>query len=267
LDLEAIAESFKPLVRGDTRPTTLKAVKDLASRIVANPKSTETVLGMALGTLGVPHELWTAIHLRWRTEGRAALPAFAPYAAHVVTVDLFFSLSIAAGLIAKERPSNRADIAYLYYLPFCMVFASMDKLHARTVPLFLKGRQQFLWGADLKADLKRIDNQFFAFPDDVKARGVMSFAHAPPHDRSFLTTRLWDEFMSPTWRTRKSSHSDVSADVADPRIAEALLELKQRLESAVPAERDITVKEADFVIAQSRVPRTLGKWAIVPPEA
>ena len=144
----------------------------------------------------MPYELWPRIYERWQAEGKPTLPVFAPYAAHAMTVDLFFALAIAAGFIAKERPSNKADIAYLYYLPFCMVFASMDKLHVRTVPLFLKSKQRFIWGAELKAELKRLDEHYSAFPEDVKSRGVMSFAHAPPTEGDFLTTRLWDEFIA-----------------------------------------------------------------------
>jgi len=28
----------------------------------------------------------------------------------------------------------------------------------------------------------------------------MTFAHFPPHDTAFLTTRLWDRHMAPNWR-------------------------------------------------------------------
>jgi hypothetical protein len=185
-----------------------------------------------------------------------------------MTVDLFFALAIAAGLIAKERPSNKADIAYLYYLPFCMVFASMDKLHVRTVPLFLKGKQRFIWGADLKAELKRLDEHYSAFPEDVKSRGVMSFAHVPPTEGDFLTTRLWDEFMSPIWRKPREPRPDAGADPADSeRIERTLRELNEKLKTSTPADREVHIKDADFVIVESKVPATLGKWRIVPPEA
>jgi hypothetical protein len=41
---------------------------------------------------------------------------FAGYARHVLKVELFFFLSIAADLIGRECPSNRIDVSYLYYL-------------------------------------------------------------------------------------------------------------------------------------------------------
>ena len=72
------------------------------------------------------------------------MPDFAPYAAHVLTVELFFYLALSAGLISGDRPSNKIDIAYLYYLPFCMVFVSNDNLHAKTVPLFTDENRIFV---------------------------------------------------------------------------------------------------------------------------
>jgi hypothetical protein len=148
-----------------------------------------------------------------------------------------------------------------------MVFASMDKLHARTVPLFLTGRQQFIWGADLKAELKRLDEHYSALPEETKARGVMSFAHAPPTDGDFLTTRLWDEFMARHWRAPKGRRPAADDPAERDRIEKALLELNEQLKSAGPADREVTVPDADFVIVESKIPRRLGKWAIVPPEA
>ena len=45
----------------------------------------------------------------------------------------FFHVAVGKKLISPDRLSNRVDIAYLYYLPFAMVFVSNDKLHKRVV--------------------------------------------------------------------------------------------------------------------------------------
>jgi len=81
------------------------------------------------------------------------------------------------------------DIAYLYYLPFCMIFTSGDSLHRRITPLFLRNDQEFLWAPDLKADLSRLDAHYAALPDEVKAQGVAVFAPCPPPDGDYLTTK------------------------------------------------------------------------------
>jgi hypothetical protein len=215
--------------------------------------------------LNVPYEAWAKIFDRWKQLGGPALPAFAPYAAHVMCVDLFFTAALMYGLIGAERASNKIDMNYLYYLPFCMAFASKDKLHAKTVKHFLKGNQQFVWAADLKSDLKRLDEYFSAMPDEVKQRGVMSFAHRPALDTSFFTTRLWDHFMPPRWRDNKHA-AETDTPEERERRKELLKELNAQVAAAAAAGEPVTVNDADFVIMESKVPRQLGKWKIVPDE-
>ena len=106
---------------------------------------------------------------------------------------------LASDLISRDRPTNKVDLAYLYYLPFCRVFTSSDKLHERTVSLFMRDNQTFVRGDDLKADLAKLDAHYSALPDEVKASGLHRFASNPPDDTSFLVTRLWDLYM-PKWR-------------------------------------------------------------------
>ena len=60
-------------------------------------------------------------------------------------------MAIDKKLISPDRPSNRTDMAYLYYLPFAMMFVSNDKLHKRTARLFLNAQQEFVSGDELKA--------------------------------------------------------------------------------------------------------------------
>ena len=93
-------------------------------------------LKLACELLGIPQDLRPKITQRWKSLGAPNLCDFAPYAAYLLSVDLLFYFGLAANLISSQRPSNKIDIAYLYYLPFCMVFASNDNLHARTAPLF-----------------------------------------------------------------------------------------------------------------------------------
>jgi hypothetical protein len=186
-----------------------------------------------------------------------------------MTVDLFFSLAIAAGFIAKERPSNKADIAYLYYHAF-LHGVRIDGQTARPNRAPIPQRQATIHlGGRSEGELKRLDEYYTALPEETKARGVMSFAHCPPTEGDFLTTRLWDEFMAPHWRTPKERRPGAAADPAErERMEKAFVELNDQLKSAGPADREVTLTEADFVIVESKVfPRKLGKWAIVPPEA
>jgi hypothetical protein len=134
------------------------------------------VLSLAAAFLQIPQHLHSPIIEAWKRKGRRPLKAFAPYAAHVVAVELFFQFGLAAHLIASNRPSNRTDIAYLFYLPFCTLFASSDNLHRRTAPHFLRPDQEFVWGHDLKAGLKAVNTHFLQVPEEQREKGIMSFA-------------------------------------------------------------------------------------------
>jgi hypothetical protein len=263
LDLTRAVKAAEPFLRSKPRPKRLSEVKQLADAIIGDAQQAEKVLGVALAQLNIPYELWGKIFDRWKSSGQLPLSAFAPYAAHVMSVDLFFTAALMYGLIGAERASNKIDMNYLYYLPFCMVFASKDRLHARTVPVFLKPNQQFLWAADLKSDLKRLDEYFSAMTDEEKNRGVMSFASRPPLDATFLTTRLWDAFMAPWWRDPKPDRKPVTPEETE-RERELLKELNAQVAAAGAAGEPVHVQDADFVILESKVPRQVGKWKIVP---
>ena len=186
------------------------------------------------------------------------MKTFAPYAAHVASVELFFCLAIASDLIGRERPSNHADIAYLHYLPFCMVFTSKDKLHARTVPVFLRPDQAFVNGADLKRDLAMVDSHFMAFPAEERAQGIWKLAPTPPKDGEFLVTRLWDRFL-PGWRDRPARVK------MDPDRERKLVGEFRQAAAAPASSARVRGDDADFMIIERRYPITRGKWRVLPP--
>jgi hypothetical protein len=86
-------------------------------------------------------------------------------------VDLFFYLSLDAGLISSQRPSNRVDVAYLHCLPFCMIFTSGDRLHEKITPFFLREDQEFLWAPKLNEDLAVSMLTTMRFQNQLRRRG------------------------------------------------------------------------------------------------
>lgn len=207
----------------------------------------------------------------WKERGSRPLSEHAPYAAHVLAVELFFEIALAADLIGARRSSNRVDMAYLFYVPFCQMFVSSDDLHRRTAPHFLRANQSFVWGLDLKADLKRLVERYAKLPDEIKALGLIgdtSFAPAPPpDDADCLTAQLWDRHMSPSWR---NLHKE---KVPRDRSKNAEL-VKQLIEftnapTVPPNEVDFAGGQADMVGLQRvirhrkgsfwQLPRDLGK--------
>jgi len=261
LDLGALYGEGRSIIQRHSRPRDLLEAKALA--VALHEKRGSRYTREALQALPVRADVHREIAERWRAAGEPPIKQFAPFMAHVVTVDSFFTIALGADFISRERASNKVDIAYLYYLPFCMVFTSGDKLHAKTAPLFLGERQRFVSAEELKDDLAKLDAHYSALPVEVKQRGVLSFAHYPPTEGEFLTAKMWDELMRPDWRKH----------AADPGLKlskeqeKALVAQVNRMADAKRSAQGFTSKEADAVLFQRKVPVWKGKWRLVPPEA
>jgi hypothetical protein len=249
------------------KPKELSEVKPFAERVI-DETDPEKSLVFGLRLFGFSEDAKDAVMQRWHAEGKPAIRAFAPYFHYIYSVDLFFYLAIAADLISRVRPAdkadNKVDIAYLYYLPFCMVFTSSDNLHERVVPLFLRDDQSFVKGQDLKADIRKLDELYSALPEKVQSKGLSHFASDPPDDTSFLVTQLWDKHL-PAWRKRKAEHKEPSKE-----LQQALVDLINRIDkdsqSSDPRER-VTIDETDFIQIKRQVHREKGKWVRFGPEA
>jgi hypothetical protein len=127
-------------------------------------------------------------------------------------------MALAGDLISTERPSNRMDIAYLFYLPFCQVFVSGDKLHRRCAPLFIRHDQEFVWAHDLKADLTRLNAYYSTLPEAERDSGIIKFAYLPPKEGDFLTARIYDRF-GKHWRQEREE-----VKLRDPATEKALVD-------------------------------------------
>ena len=163
-------------------PLDLSQARESAERFVRGERHRFSFLKDALEVLGVHPFYRPEIIQRWKAAGGPPFNEFAPYAAHILKVDLFSHLSLAAGHVSPKK-NSRVDIAYLYYLPFCMMFVSGDKLHRTLAPYFLDDDQAFIWAPDLKAELAKLDAHFSKLPENVKGQGMFSFASNPPPRR------------------------------------------------------------------------------------
>jgi hypothetical protein len=259
IDYSATYEYFQKYYK-KRKPKELSQVKAFAERIIDETDPEKSIV-FGLRLIGFSKDAEKEVLKRWHAEGKPAIRDFAPYFCYVYTVDLFFYLAIAADLISRVRPAdkvdNKVDIAYLYYLPFCMVFTSSDNLHERVVPLFLREDQSFVKGQELKADLRKLDELYSALPEDVKEQGMSHFGGDPPEDTTSLVTRLWDKHL-PKWRKLKAEHKELPE-----HLKQALVDLVNRIEkdsqSSDPNER-ITIDETDFIQIKRQVRPKKGKW-------
>jgi hypothetical protein len=256
IDLDRVYQRYK------CKLPTLEDARGAALRFIAT--SPYATLKMAFEALEIDERLQWMIINRWGRLGCPSLSSFVPYTAHVMSVDLFFNYAIGADLISRDRPTNKIDVAYLYYLPFCMIFVSNDRLHERAAKCFLRQDQLFINGQDLKSDLARLDEHYSGLPEDVKERGVISFANRPP-DEGFLVTALWDRLMRPDWR----QPTEIPPEALENTD---LIKRLRRLKEAAKEKRFADVpyfpaEEGDFMLVEKSVPIRMGKWRLVPPEA
>jgi hypothetical protein len=110
LDLEAAA---KQLRRADGKPIaacqSVGEAKTVASDLFAQPGNRGAAMAFMIEALQIPVQFHADIMRRWSTVGYCSLHRVAPYASHVATVESFFALGLAAGLIGTGLPSNRID--------------------------------------------------------------------------------------------------------------------------------------------------------------
>jgi hypothetical protein len=252
LDLAKVASEFRSLGIDGKMCKSLEQARDLARGIVDGRDNIPALLALASLFLQIPQQYHAKIFQAWEREGRRAFSHFAPYAAHVVSIEIFFQTALAAGLIAAERPSNRTDIAYLFYLPFCSLFVSSDNLDRRTASLFMRPDQEFVWGIDLKPSLKQINAHFLKLPEDVREEGLMRFADSPPPEN--LVADLWDRHLRPGYR------DEPKTEMPPEKATELLKRIKAFRKQKTVDPNDPDRGEEEMISVQRTIRRKRGSW-------
>lgn len=263
IDFKDKYEFFQKWYKGRVKTISLPEVKNYTDNII-DKTDQENALRFGLALIGFSHPVQQKVLARWTAAGTPMIREFAPYFRYVFSVDLFFYLAMAADLISRGRPSHKVDIAYLYYLPFCMVFTSNDNLHAKVAPLFLREDQTFVKGTDLKADLNKLDQHYSSLPEEVKNQGLYRFASYPPADCSFLVTQLWDKHL-PKWREHEAEPSkpiDKEKQKAIAKEIDRLYKEATPLDPTLPVDSD----EVHHIIIKRKVYSRKGKWKRFSPD-
>jgi hypothetical protein len=257
IDPALMAKLTKAILKISSSPRNLKEAMTIARDVVHGEGQNFFTLKSAYHLLGLPPKWFTSVQKRWTEIGRPPFAKFAPYTAHCLLVDVFFYVAVDKKLIDPIRRSNRVDMAYLYYLPFTMVFISNDKLHRRTVPLFLNQDQEFVFGVDLKRDLANLDAYYSGRPESERAEGLFRLASYPPNDDSFLTTGIWRRL---GLKTERTSGNDLPEGLASTLLASV-----KEMEAAVGASTggSFTASEINNptqVTIRRLIPVQRGKW-------
>lgn len=170
----------------------------------------------------------------------------APYAAYCLRVNMLFKIGVMRKLIGT-RPTNRIDLQYLYYLPFCYIFTSNDKFHERLAPLLLRSYQVFSSGRVLKDDLRILAERE---EDENVSRSL-----GPPAIEGSLTVSLWKKHMK---YGRSDNEERVTSRTISPRNEHKLVTESNYLASLAEDPRNhyqgrFKEDEIDFMIVKRSV--------------
>ncbi len=189
-----LPDSCERLPSVDTIPKLRAQVRSF----LANEPEHLSYLQWLMTQLSFDEALRRAMLRRWMSGNWSSLRAFAPYAYHCLEVMLSFRLGLKYGLIGK-RPTNRVDLEYLFYLPFCRVFSSSDKCQSALARAFLVPDSTFVDGSVLKADLQSIADHWERLTDAEREDFAYNYGSYPPPNEDSFTYRTWKEHMKP-WR-------------------------------------------------------------------
>ena len=259
LDLKRGADEFRNLGILDRNCKSLPEAKSIADALVNGTDKAFETLRLVCLVLDVPENEFILIISRWsQFKFPPPLSIFAPYAAHVLAVEAFFQIALEASLISSDRPSNRVDIAYLYYLPFCMVFVSSDKLHRKCAPLFLRENQSFIWGPELKSALSELNEHYSCLPESEKEKGVMQFAPYPPPELKSIVLEMWEKHL-----LRLPENARKQTQPADPDLVNKLKNLLDA-PSLPPNAVDFHPEDANVKSIRRMVRQQKGNWWQLP---
>lgn len=261
LDLPETAKRIQALGIDSKSCKSIEQAHQIANALVHSKSKPFEQIALLFAFVDIPREIHSKILERWSVDQYRPLAQYAPYAAHVLSVELFFQICIAANLISTERASNRVDIAYLFYLPFCMLFVSSDKLHRKCAAPFLRADQDFVWGQDLKAELGRLNKHFSELPSLVQESGIMKFARSPVGDDSALMLRLWDKHV-PNWRNRNKNSVKTDSE-GEKKLVDSLRKFTDAPTVELTSD-DSHFSDPDRLAIQRLVRKKKGSWWQLP---
>jgi hypothetical protein len=183
------------------KPSSLEELKWFIDKIMNSPQD-DSWIDICLSMGNIDEEIMSIFYSRWSADKKKILAKLAPYFSYVMTANLVFTLWSWLWLLEwlPHSETQYIDLSYIYYLPFSKLFVSHDKFHKRLVPVFLQEDQLFISGEDMKEDLAKLNTYYSSLPDEIKERGISTFATCPPESDEFLITRLWDKYMRKDWR-------------------------------------------------------------------
>ena len=246
IDLEGMQRHLRGKYSGKLKLQTLPDTAQFVGDLMAS-NTPKVLLTWFLNDNGMFGDKAVLAVEKFKDASAGSLHAHAPYTAYCVRTALIFYFAVTFGLVST-RPTNRVDLEYLYYVPFCNAFSSGDNFHRKTAPLVVRD-QVFADRDILKADLKRLAEWWDKLSADERKHE--SDFSGPPKNEESLTHQLWQRVMKKGYRERSHSEQKLSPDVS----AKLLKQAQSWVKEGVPTDKTFndSMDECDFMVFKHMV--------------
>jgi len=172
-----------------------------------------------------------------------------PYTSYCVRTAWIFHFALVFGLITT-RATNRVDLEYFYYAPFCDAFSSGDSLHRDLAPHIIPEGIDFVGRDEFKRDLKSLSEWWRNMTDEERASE--SKCVGPPKNESSFAHQIWTKQMKPGYRDRERLQDRMLPD-AVKKMADHVRGLIETGNAENMQPHSLGLDECDFVIVKKTV--------------
>ena len=244
IDLESMQRQLRGTYSGklnlQTLASTAKFVDDLMSTVAPDL----LLIWFLQDIIGMFGEKAIQAVQKFRNATPGSLNSTAPYTAYCVRAALIFHFALAFGLVST-RPTNRIDLEYLYYVPFCNAFSSGDTFHRKMASLVIRD-QMYADRDELKADLKQLADWWSKLTNEQ--REEESPTSGPPENEKSVTHRAWQKVMRPGYRERSRQKMK-----PPPEGFKSVADWKQLVDTSTPMNQPMQEDDCDFMIVKHSV--------------
>jgi len=228
-DLDGLKSRLQPILGDLPRVTSHSDLSKVADEFIQRYDNNPEILHLAKGIFDIEPDIFGKALARFIASESRTLQEFAPYTHYClkVTLILYFGLHLIG-----PRSTNVLDFQYIYYLPFCEVFVSNDKLHKNIVPSLIGPNQLFIDGESLKSDLAKLAMEWNEMDADSRTeQWDKKYGTIPPPNKESPVYQAWEN--SRHWHLDNNFGSVDSS--TEPRTTEPdFIEIKRYITANDP---------------------------------
>ena len=250
IDLENHKVRMKSILKYSPSFNTLNDLKQFLDDLLNDEKNQTELLKIMIYEFPLNYRIVQKIFLRWEKNDFNLIKDFSPYAYHCLSMNMFFYYGLVNDSIGT-RSTNKIDLEYLYYLPFCNVFSSRDNFHKSITPLFLNTNQIFIDGDDLKLDLKSIWDSYNKLGVKEKVKWEIKYKSEPPKSINNATYEIWKNLF-PYWIPgREYNPKKTSSNGNHNTVREMKNLFNSPLDKDALKSKEYKEDEIDFIMRES----------------